>query len=198
MRSGGLEVGIIDGLEVGVGGLAAAHPVGLGTRRRVAEVPLGVEGAHAARAGGGDRLPVGVVDQVAGGGGGSDHGRGLAEERTVSEPVGRRTRTAYAITEEFVSVYRLHPLLPDDYDVRDHRNGQRIEETEELLEVGGVAGDFVLRVDWRIKETPYLNPRVPVIKFDGTTTGAAMTTAQSASTPTIAKARLPAITSAPR
>jgi hypothetical protein len=29
-------------------------------------------------------------------------------------------------------------------------------------------GDFTLRVDWRIKETPYLNPRVPVIKFDGT------------------------------
>ena len=30
----------------------------------------------------------------------------------------------YAITEEFVSVYRLHPLLPDDYEIRDHRNGQ--------------------------------------------------------------------------
>jgi hypothetical protein len=29
-------------------------------------------------------------------------------------------------------------------------------------------GDFVLRVDWRIKETPYLNPRVPIIKPDGT------------------------------
>ena len=26
----------------------------------------------------------------------------------------------YAITEEFVSVYRLHPLLPDDYEIRDH------------------------------------------------------------------------------
>lgn len=29
-------------------------------------------------------------------------------------------------------------------------------------------GDFVLKVDWRIKETPYLNPRVPIIKPDGT------------------------------
>lgn len=29
-------------------------------------------------------------------------------------------------------------------------------------------GDFILRVDWRIKETPYLNPRVPIIKPDGT------------------------------
>ncbi len=37
---------------------------------------------------------------------------------------------AYAITEEFISVYRLHPLLPDDYEVRDHRNGQLIEESD--------------------------------------------------------------------
>jgi hypothetical protein len=36
----------------------------------------------------------------------------------------------YSITEEFVSVYRLHPLLPDDYEIRDHRNGQLITETD--------------------------------------------------------------------
>jgi hypothetical protein len=36
----------------------------------------------------------------------------------------------YAITEEFVSVYRLHPLLPDDYAIRDHRNGQLIAEID--------------------------------------------------------------------
>ena len=29
-------------------------------------------------------------------------------------------------------------------------------------------GDFVLRVDWRIKETPYTNPNVPYILPDGT------------------------------
>lgn len=29
-------------------------------------------------------------------------------------------------------------------------------------------GDFTLLVDWRIKETPYVNPRVPIIRFDGT------------------------------
>jgi hypothetical protein len=28
-------------------------------------------------------------------------------------------------------------------------------------------GDFTLRVDWRIKDTPYLNPRIPVLRFDG-------------------------------
>ena len=29
-------------------------------------------------------------------------------------------------------------------------------------------GDFILRVDWRIKETPYVNPNVPIIRHDGT------------------------------
>lgn len=29
-------------------------------------------------------------------------------------------------------------------------------------------GDFVLRLDWRIKETPYVNPNVPYILPDGT------------------------------
>jgi hypothetical protein len=29
-------------------------------------------------------------------------------------------------------------------------------------------GDFVLRLEWRIKETPYVNPNVPIIRFDGT------------------------------
>ncbi len=29
-------------------------------------------------------------------------------------------------------------------------------------------GDFVFRVEWRIKETPYTNPNVPIIRFDGT------------------------------
>jgi hypothetical protein len=36
----------------------------------------------------------------------------------------------YSITEEFVSVYRLHPLLPDEYEVRDHRNGKLVATTD--------------------------------------------------------------------
>jgi hypothetical protein len=28
--------------------------------------------------------------------------------------------------------------------------------------------DFTLRADWRIKETPFINPNVPFIRFDGT------------------------------
>jgi len=29
-------------------------------------------------------------------------------------------------------------------------------------------GDFVLRFEWRIKDTPYVNPNVPIIRADGT------------------------------
>jgi heme peroxidase len=36
----------------------------------------------------------------------------------------------YSITEEFVSVYRLHPLLPDDYAIWDHSNGKLIDEID--------------------------------------------------------------------
>ena len=28
-------------------------------------------------------------------------------------------------------------------------------------------GDFILRLEWRIKETPYINPNVPIIRPDG-------------------------------
>jgi hypothetical protein len=36
----------------------------------------------------------------------------------------------YSITEEFVSVYRLHPLLPDDYEIRNHANGKLLATTD--------------------------------------------------------------------
>ena len=64
-----VELAAPSGLELaparplGLAGLAG--PVRLGRGRRVAQVPLGVERAHAAGAGGGDRLAVGVVDEVA-------------------------------------------------------------------------------------------------------------------------------------
>jgi hypothetical protein len=32
----------------------------------------------------------------------------------------------------------------------------------------GEYGDFVLRIDWRLKDTPFMNPNVPVIRPDGT------------------------------
>jgi hypothetical protein len=49
-----------------------------------------------------------------------------------------------------------------DYDAESEAPGDKNLWTEREF------GDFVLRVDWRIKSTPYLNPRVPIIKPDGT------------------------------
>jgi hypothetical protein len=49
-----------------------------------------------------------------------------------------------------------------DYDAQSEAKGDKnLWSAKEY-------GDFTLRCDWRIKETPYLNPRVPIIKPDGT------------------------------
>jgi hypothetical protein len=49
-----------------------------------------------------------------------------------------------------------------DYDGESEASGDKHLWSEKEY------GDFTLRCDWRIKETPYLNPRIPVIRFDGT------------------------------
>lgn len=49
-----------------------------------------------------------------------------------------------------------------DYDAQSEAPGDKNLWTEKSY------GDFTLKVDWRIKDTPYLNPRVPIIKPDGT------------------------------
>lgn len=48
-----------------------------------------------------------------------------------------------------------------DYDAGSEAKGVRDLMTEKEY------GDFVLRLDWRIKETPYVNPNVPYILPDG-------------------------------
>ena len=50
-----------------------------------------------------------------------------------------------------------------DYDAQSEAPG----EDKNLWTVGEY-GDFVLKVEWRIKETPYVNPNVPIIRYDGT------------------------------
>jgi len=42
----------------------------------------------------------------------------------------------YSLTEEFVSVYRLHPLIPDQFTFRSHQTGATLE-TRELPEIAG-------------------------------------------------------------
>jgi hypothetical protein len=49
-----------------------------------------------------------------------------------------------------------------DYDASSEAPGDK-----NLWSVGEY-GDFVLRIEWRIKETPYVNPNVPIIRYDGT------------------------------
>jgi hypothetical protein len=49
-----------------------------------------------------------------------------------------------------------------DYDAESEGKGDKCLWSEAEY------GDFVLRVDWRLKEAPYMNPRVPYILPDGT------------------------------
>jgi Domain of Unknown Function (DUF1080) len=49
-----------------------------------------------------------------------------------------------------------------DYDAESEASGDKSLWSEREF------GDFVLRADWRIKSTPYVNPSVPIIRFDGT------------------------------
>jgi hypothetical protein len=49
-----------------------------------------------------------------------------------------------------------------DYDAESQASGGKDLWSEKEY------GDFVLRVEWRIKETPYVNHNVPIIRVDGT------------------------------
>jgi hypothetical protein len=47
----------------------------------------------------------------------------------VGSPLDHHT-APYSITSEFVSVYRMHPLIPDEYEIRSHKTGEAIAETD--------------------------------------------------------------------
>jgi hypothetical protein len=47
----------------------------------------------------------------------------------VGSPLDHHT-APYSITSEFVSVYRMHPLIPDEYEIRSHQTGEVIAETD--------------------------------------------------------------------
>jgi hypothetical protein len=49
-----------------------------------------------------------------------------------------------------------------DYDAQSEATGEKSLWTQKEYV------DFVLRVEWRIKETPFVNPNVPIIRYDGT------------------------------
>ena len=49
-----------------------------------------------------------------------------------------------------------------DYDAESEARGEKGLTSQKEF------GDYILRADWRIKETPYINPNVPYILPDGT------------------------------
>jgi hypothetical protein len=51
----------------------------------------------------------------------------------------------YSLTEDFVTVYRLHPLLPDDYSFHDFQTGEPLGERS-FLEIQGEKADDELRL----------------------------------------------------
>ncbi|MDT0449490.1 peroxidase family protein [Streptomyces hesseae] len=50
----------------------------------------------------------------------------------------------YSLTEDFVTVYRMHPLIPDDFEIVDHRFGHRID-TLDFNAVQGAAAEPLIR-----------------------------------------------------
>lgn len=50
----------------------------------------------------------------------------------------------YSLTEDFVTVYRMHPLIPDDYELREHQFGRRLE-TVGFLDIQGGAAETQIR-----------------------------------------------------
>ncbi|BAY61540.1 putative heme peroxidase [Calothrix brevissima NIES-22] len=63
----------------------------------------------------------------------------ISDNETISGIIGSPTdhHTApYYITEEFVSVYRLHPLIPDEFEFYSHENGKLLRKGD-FFEVAG-------------------------------------------------------------
>ncbi|MEU6124944.1 peroxidase family protein [Streptomyces sp. NPDC047123] len=50
----------------------------------------------------------------------------------------------YSLTEDFVTVYRMHPLIPDDFEMREHRFGQRLENLS-FHDIQGAAAEAAIR-----------------------------------------------------
>jgi hypothetical protein len=59
----------------------------------------------------------------------------------------------YSLTEDFVTVYRMHPLIPDDYCFYDHNTGAKKWERT-FPEIQGVQTDQVMR-DTGLRNTLY-------------------------------------------
>ena len=61
----------------------------------------------------------GVLPQLGAAAGSAASARSRACSAAIVGSSQEHHAAPYSITEEFVSVYRLHPLIPDDYEIRD-------------------------------------------------------------------------------
>ncbi|WP_204029802.1 peroxidase family protein [Sinosporangium siamense] len=62
----------------------------------------------------------------------------------ITETVPDHHGAPYSLTEDFVTVYRMHPLIPDDYEIADHRTGHLLGSYG-FREVQGMATEEVAR-----------------------------------------------------
>ena len=63
----------------------------------------------------------------------------VGDSEVVNGIIGSSTEhhaAPYSLTEEFVSVYRMHPLIPDEFNFYDHSNGERLA-TKQFPEIFG-------------------------------------------------------------
>lgn len=61
--------------------------------------------------------------------------------------------TPYSLTEDFVTVYRMHPLLPDDYCFYDHKTGAKIAD-KGFMDIQGPGADDIMR-EYGLRNTLY-------------------------------------------
>lgn len=64
--------------------------------------------------------------------------------RGIPETLPDHHNARYCLTEDFVTVYRLHPLLPDDYHIYDSATGG-FREKLEFNDIQGIRTDEVMR-----------------------------------------------------
>ncbi|MGA1797184.1 peroxidase family protein [Sphingomonas sp. 4RDLI-65] len=69
-----------------------------------------------------------------------DAGSGVGIPKTMPDHHG----APYCLTEDFATVYRLHPLIPDDYAFYDHRGGGHIG-TRSFADIQGRTADDEMR-----------------------------------------------------
>ncbi|WP_084773617.1 peroxidase family protein [Nonomuraea candida] len=71
----------------------------------------------------------------------------LADEHAlkgIPETLPDHHEVPYSLTEDFVTVYRMHPLIPDDYTFADHATGRTLR-TLGFNDVQGAATETVMR-----------------------------------------------------